>query len=300
MKLTMNIVGDTTIETIGSINLIPLSSPIPTPNIQTFRGDSVVRYLTVWDVTTDMIPRVTTNASLKIKINEWGTYTNGIFVPESGTTPIYDNVTSSYVPTGQIINISDLGYNLDSSSRYHFNSLFDILGAAKLIYIKFSYSNDVLTNHYLFPYATQRPAFNVGMQNEKSAPAPAGTIVPITMGMFDNFDYLKQLTQTEIEQRLGVDIYNDLTNYYGEPTLDKYLKIYLLDNNLSSSYPGFVKIPRLTLFGEDVYYGQAISWKDIQNGGLLLNTIGLNKNTVYNLNIGVEGFISGRIYLRMV
>lgn len=294
MKLTMNIIGDSGGVTEGSKNFILSSLFIAdNPNHIMFRND-FYRYLTVWDVTTDMMPQDNIRLNQTIKIVEWGSYDNEVYTPEGNTTLIYNTDTSSYLEVNDEIPVADLSFHLQQGK---YRIYFDDIYLWNYKYLKFMYSSDPSKVHTLFIYRGDRVPFPVSFANLKIAEVPEDTIIPITMDMFDNFDYQKQVSQAQIQTSVGSNIYEQLTEYYGEPTGDKYLKIYLLNNNYQPNYPSLVPIPNLTYMGQPVFYGQALSWKDIQYGGLLLNTTGITGS--YTLNIGVEGFISGRIHLEI-
>src|SRR5690606_26421451 len=294
MKLTMNIVGDNENSTEGSKNFILISLYLPDNANHVMLRNQFDRFLTVWDVTTDMMPQVNIILSQSIKITEWGSYDNDTYTPEGTTTLLYDTSTSSYMNVGDEIPIGALSYHLQQG-RYRIN--FDDMFLWNYKYLKFTYSSNPNKVHTLFIYRGDRVPFPVTFASLKIAEVPENTVIPVTMDMFDNFEYQKHATQAQIQNSVGSNIYEQLTECYGEPTGDKYLKIYLLNNNYQPNYPSLVPIPNLTYMGNPVYYGQALSWKDIQYGGLLLHTTGITGS--YTLNIGVEGFISGRIHLEI-
>lgn len=305
MKLTMNIIGEPT-PTIqpGGMNYIGVTPRYGNNFSRKYLRElpGLHRLLNAWDFTTDLFPPQQYNkVAENIKIVEWGTYNDGVYTPSSNiNTPIqYGN--GATLTVGSVISVqNDLGFNLEVPGE---NQGFYIpfYSDQSYFYIRYSFSSNANTIHTLHVYfgafppstTTALPTYTIN----KSTQVPPNTIVPVTMGDFDLFDWYDQHVQDvqSVGNIIGSEVAQNLLQYYGEFSPEKFLKVYMLDPNYSSSYSGYVQIPRLLYKGNPVHYGQALSYKEIENGQLLLNTTGVNQGGL-ELYFGIESLLTIKIF----
>lgn len=306
MKLTMNVVDNdvTSPEIVGGKNFIGVGSYFGTTANTIFRNEGR-RVLTAWDFTTDLIPKQEFNiASEQVKILEWGNYGYGTYTPNGSTTVIYDGLNNNYVAVGQEMDINELGFNLESGRYYiDYTDMYIDTIVDHYWYMKFFLSSDVDKIHTIHFYKGSKKVAYPSIDNIKTYQVSPNTVVPILMAeMFDNFEYydpdMISIAETETAL-LNEAIASSLEQYYGGIAPDKFLKINLLNGNSDSAYSAYESIPRLTYMGQPVYYGQSLSYKDIQNGGLLLNTEGLNVGDYYELNIAIEGTVNIKLHIQI-
>lgn len=277
---------------------------------QSFRN--YTRYLNIYDMYKDLIPSVLGNesiSSLSVQFVEFGFYENGTeVVAPFPLVEKYNSVTQSggYVVIGQSYPLIDFGWDLSGGDFNLFRGVTD----SHVVYIKYKLvsTNTVLNNdvvHTIKAYSGitsyGNDMVNARMTEVKTVELPGNTVTPITLDKVDTFDFKKYKGYPEpliIEEAFSVENLNFMYNLYGEVSDTFIPKVYFLNSNYDSNYqPEQVISPRLTMNGKAVFYGQSIKTTDINAGKLLYNTIGLNEGATFDLYLGLEGFVSGAIYL---
>lgn len=302
MKLTFNIIGDEQDngEDIVGVNYIGLGTQETVPSGTAIFRASQLRPLTLWDFTTDIQPVSDFDPTEKYTILEWGT------IDETGLIPSGSNTTFVRTPAG-FMNVGDtildqkLTTDLENNPDYF------------LLYSDFNYNSPEY--YYLKVCFTSNPdkvlilKFYTGSQKQHIFPSaieidnytiPSESIIPIDISqMFNNFNWNDPYVTDEIGliNEVGEIATADMANMFGELNTNKYLKGYVLNASYDIAYQGLVEVPRLTLYGRKVYYGQAISYNDLSNGALLLNTIGLKDP--YELTLGLEGIVNCKIHCKL-
>lgn len=308
MKLTMNIIGEST-PTLqpGGMNFIGV-----TPRYGNAFGRKYLRelpgphrVLSAWDFTSDLFPpQQYDKTNENIKIVDWGDYNNGVYTPSTNpNTPIlYGSGTP--VTIGSEISIhNDIGFNLELQGEYE-GYYIPFYSDQSYFYIRYLISSDVNKIHTLHVYfgdqfadtVSDFPTYTV----DKGTQVPPNTIVPITMGDFDLFDWYDQHVENiqSVSDIIGTTPTENLIQYYGEFSPDKFLKVYMLDSNHSATYSGYVQIPNLLYKGNPVYYGQALRYKEIANGQLLLNTTVIPQGGL-ELYFGIESLLTIKIFYEL-
>lgn len=303
MKLTMNIIADPVVQQPPMINFIGVGAEYPPNPSWVLIREKGVRPLTLWDMTTDLLPIQPLVNNDTYKLIQWGDYSNGTYIPSPvQNTVLYDDNTSSYVPVGTEINGSDLYTTLDETNTRYFVNFTDMYsdGYPNYYFLRFVRSSDDREIVIHFYKGTKKVTYPT-MTYEKDYSIPPNTIVPLNLqDMFDNFDYsdpfLIDLLST-IEE-IGEPVTQTLQQLYGEISTDKFLKMYLLKPSYTPVY-GIEPVPRLSINGSPLYYGQALNFNQVTNGSVLIDTVGLNIGDSLVFHFGIEGVINIKIHCRL-
>ena len=303
MKLTMNIVGTPVVQLPPLINFIGVGIYYPpNPSLILIR-EKEIRPLTLWDMTTDLLPIQPLVDNDLYKLIEWGDYNNGTYIPSSDPkTVLYDDNASDYVFVGTDVNGSDLYTTLDDTNMRYFVSFTDMYphGYPNYYYLRFLRGSDDREIYIHFYKGTEKVTYPT-MTYEKTYSIPPGTITPLNIQeMFDRFDYndpyLTDLLSTINE--IGEPVTQTLQQLYGEISTDKFLKMYVLKPSYTPVY-GIEPVPRLSINGNPLYYGQALNFNQVTNGSVLIDTVGLNIGDSLVFNFGIEGVINIKIHCRV-
>lgn len=304
MKLTMNIVGTPVVQQPPLINFIGVGVAYPPNPSWVLIRDKEFRPLTLWDMTTDLLPIQPLVNNDVYKLIQWGDYNNGTYIqsPDQNTV-LYDDNTSSYVPVGTDINGSDLYTSLDGTNMRYFVNFSDMYpnGYPNYYYLRFLRISDSREIYIHFYKGTEKVTYPT-ITNDKSYTIPPNTIVPLNLQeMFSNFDYndpyLIDLLSTVDE--IGEPVTQTLQQLYGEIAPDKFLKVYMLNNGYSPTY-GIQEVERLTINGLPVYYGQALNYNQATSGSILINTMGLAQGDKLEYHFGIEGVVNIKIHCLVV
>lgn len=302
MILTFNITDDDQDDgsSIVGVNYIGLGyqENVP-PNMLVLRP-SQIRPLTLWDFTTDIQPVSDFDPNEDYKIIEWGNIDETGLIPSVNPTTFIRTATGflsvgdSILPTKLTTDLEnnpdyyivyqDLNYN---SPEYYYVKVNLGSNPDKVLILKF-YTGSA--KQHIFPSATE-------IENHI---IPSESIIPIDIStMFDNFNWNDPYVTSPVGliDEVGEIATEDMVGMFGELNPNKYLKGYVLDKDYNKTYPGLIRVPRLTLYGRDVFYGQAISYNDLTNGSLLLDTQGLKDP--YELTLGLEGIVNCKIHCKL-
>lgn len=302
MKLTMNIIADPVVQQPPMINFIGVGVAYPPNPSWVLIRDKSVRPLTLWDMTTDLLPIQPLVNNDTYELIQWGDYNNGTYTPSSVTnTVLYDGNSSSYVPVGTEIYGSDLYTTLDDTNMRYFVNFTDMYpyGYPNYYYLRFlrtSDSREILIHFYK---GTEKVIYPT-MTYEKDYSIPPNTIVPLNLQeMFDNFDYSDPylIDLLSMIEEVGEPVTQTLQQLYGEISTDKFLKMYVLKPSYTPVY-GIEPVPRLSINGNPLYYGQALNFNQVTNGSVLIDTVGLNVGDSLVYNFGIEGVINIKIHCR--
>lgn len=292
----------------------PPISPIGSKNIITylwrnstnadFRRASTIRFLTKWDFVSDLYPLLNADYS-SFRIIERGTYTpseghivnNNVLNIRTASSP------TTYLNNNTLYNFNILGTNLDGG-QYRLEPLVSEL---RPIYIRYRLSNGTNEppNIHTLYIVHSNPGLQLSSQHAtlKIATIGQNSIIPISLNMFDNFDFIKAyLSGGSLPSDLSVfytsEVWQTIQQFYPNISNSYILKIYFLKSNNSPAYTyGEIVDNRLKLNGIPVMYGQGIRLNQIISGQLLYDTQGLTLNSEINFYIGLEGFITGGIYI---
>lgn len=304
MKLTMNIVGTPVVQEPPMINFIGVGTKYTlNPSWNLIRMDGV-RPLTLWDMTTDLLPIQPLVNNDTYKLVQWGNYNNGTYTPSPlPKTVLYDRHTLDFVNVGTEISGSDLYTSLDDTNMRYFVYFTDMYsdGYPYYYFLRFLRSSDQREIYIHFYKGTKKHTYPT-ITNGKFHTIPFDTIVPLNLQeMFDNFDYfdtdLISLISTVAE--IGEPVTQTLQQLYGEIAPDKFLKVYMLNDNYSPTY-GIQEVERLTINGLPVYYGQALNYNQATSGSILINTMGLAKGDRLEYHFGIEGVLNIKIHCKVV
>ena len=305
MKLTMNIVAPPVVQQPPLINFIGVGLEYPPNPAWVLIRNTKSRPLTLWDMTTDLLPIQPLVDNDVYKLIQWGDYNDGTYMPSPlQNTVLYDNNISNYVSVGTDINGSDLLLSLDDTNTYarysvDYNDMYPY-GYPNYYYLKFlrtSDSREILIHFYK---GTEKVIYPT-MVNEKSYTIPPNTIVPLNLQeMFDNFEYYDQylLNLLSSANEIGEAVTQTLQQLYGEISTDKFLKVYVLDDAYHIDY-GIKEVDRLSINGLPVYYGQAINYNQATSGSILINTMDLRPGDTLEYYFGIEGVINIKIHCRV-
>lgn len=304
MKLTMNIVGEPIVQEPPLINFIGVGAGYPPNPSWVLIRDKEFRPLTLWDMTTDLLPIQPLVNNDEYKLFQWGDYNNGTYIPSPNpNTVLYDNNASSYVPVNTEIYGSDLYTSLDGTNMRYFVNFTDMYsdGYPNYYFLRFLRSSDQ-REIYIHLYKGTKKVTYPTITNDKSYTIPSDTVVPLNFQeMFSNFDYfdpyLTDLLST-IEE-IGEPVTQTLQQLYGEIAPDKFLKMYLLKSSYTPVY-GIEPVPRLSINGNPLYYGQAINFNQATGGSILINTIGIAPGDKLEYHFGIEGVVNIKIHCLVV
>lgn len=292
----------------------PIQPPIGSKNIITyswrndtnadFRKVKASRYLTKWDLVSDVYPLLDLDYD-SFKIVERGDYTpsQGHVVNNNVLNIRTNGSPATYLNNNTVYNFSILGTNLNGG-QYRIELP---TGGQKPMYIKYKLikNNIELDNIHTLYVVHSSPGLQLASHYStlKIATVGQNNIVPVTMSMFENFDFVKTTStggtlQTDLSVFYTTEVWQTIQQFYPNVSNSYMLKIYFLKPNNSPNYNyGEIVDERLRLNGKPVMYGQGIRLNQIISGQLLYNTQGLNVNDTVDFNIGLEGFITGGIYI---
>lgn len=304
MKLTMNIVGEPVVQEPPLINFIGVGVAYPPNSSWILIREKEYRPLTLWDMTTDLLPiQPLVNTDL-YKMVEWGDYNNGVYTPSTDPkTVLYDDNISNYVSVGDEINGTDLYTSLDDTNMRYYVNFTDMYpdGYPNYYYLRFLRGSDNKEIYIHFYKGTTKVTYPT-MTYEKTYSIAPGTVTPLNIQeMFDGFDYndptLIDLLSTVEE--IGEPVTQTLQQLYGEIAPDKFLKMYVLKPSYTPVY-SVEPVPRLSINGNPLYYGQALNFNQVTNGSVLIDTVGLNVGDKLEYHFGIEGAINIKIHCRMM
>lgn len=303
MKLTMNIIAPPVVQQPPLINFIGVGAYYPPNPSWDLIRDKDYRPLTLWDMTTDLLPIQPLVNNDTYELIQWGDYNNGTYIPSPATNSVlYDDNTSSYVPVGTEINGSDLYTTLDTTNVRYFVNYTDMYsdGYPNYYYLKFLRSSDQREIYIHFYKGTKKVVYPT-MTYEKDYSIAPGTIIPLNIQeMFDGFDYNDpSLTGLlSMIEEIGEPVTQTLQQLYGEISTDKFLKMYVLKPSYTPVY-GIEPVPRLSINGSPLYYGQALNFNQVTNGSVLIDTVGLTSGDKLEYHFGIEGVINIKIHCRL-
>lgn len=304
MKLTMNITGDPIVQSQPLINFVGVGVEYNSQSPFTLIRNEGVRPLTLWDMTTDLLPIQPLINTNFYKVVEWGNYNNGIYTPSiNNQTILYDNNTSNYVTVGSEIQGVDLYTSLDSTNMRYFVNFTDMYvdDVPYYYYIKFLRDPDGSEIIIHFYKGTAKEAYPT-INYEEEFTISEGTITPLNIQeMFNIFNYNDTNFDSIISaiNEIGEPVSISLQQLYGEIASNRFLKMYLLNSNYDSTYT-ITPVDRLTINGQPVYYGQAINFNQATNGSILINTVGLSVGSKLEYHFGIEGVINIKIHCRVI
>ncbi len=267
---------------------------------------SYIRYINAWDLYHDINPQVLLNTSAE-DLEVSFVYQNEIVNEVESAAPLlFFTSNGNSVPNGTWYRLSDLGYDLDGGmiylNRSNTNSWLGVIGY--LLRKRGTTGTGVVNKLYIYSANNTVRDIKVGMATIKEVSVPHQGITPISWNSdLNNFDFGKYDTQfpTPIDAHSFFSdyIYDFVENFQGNMENILVPKIYFTNSNYATDYQyGTVIDPRLTYMGQPVVYGQSISTRLMSSGSLLYNAVGLPINSQTKFYIGLEGFISGSIYIR--